>query len=547
MLTQMTIQNLLLFTRAEIAFAPGLNALTGETGAGKSILLDALGLVLGERSDSGLIRSGEAQASVTAEFDIRAHAGLKKLLAALELSAEDDTLILRRSLNRDGKSKAFLNDAPVSAAALKQVGALLIARHGQHDQRGLLEVREHRRLLDGFAGHTKPLAALAETYRRWRKAEEGLAQINAAIAEAKREEDYLRHMVDELRSLAPKEGEEAALSEARSALQQAAKREAGIRELRAILEGDDAIMSRLVRAEKLADRLALGAVKDTLAATSSALDAALVVLDEVDMEAHTLSPEAVEDRLFALRDAARKYHTPPNGLVEALRAAEAKLHTLNHQEEALRETQNICHEARAEYEKQAKALSVARAAAGKKLAAAVEKELKALKMAATQLRVTQTELNETQWGEAGTELVQFEVATNAGQEFGALAKVASGGELSRLLLAMKVVLRETQDAATAIFDEIDSGTGGAVAEAIGLRLRRLSEEQQVLVVTHLPQVAALADHHLVIEKTARGGQTETLVRGLTPPERKEELARMLSGATISDEARRQAEKLLQAS
>ena len=547
MLTQMTIQNLLLFTRAEIAFAPGLNALTGETGAGKSILLDALGLVLGERSDSGLIRSGEAQASVTAEFDIRAHAGLKKLLAALELSAEDDTLILRRSLSRDGKSKAFLNDAPVSAAALKQVGALLIARHGQHDQRGLLEVREHRRLLDGFAGHTKPLAALAETYRRWRKAEEALAQINAAIAEAKREEDYLRHMVDELRSLAPKEGEEAALSEARSALQQAAKREAGIRELRTILEGDDAVMSRLMRAEKLADRLALGAVKDALAATSSALDAALVALDEVDMEAHTLSPEAVEDRLFALRDAARKYHTPPDGLVEALRAAEAKLHTLNHQEEALRETQNICHEARAEYEKQAKALSVARAAAGKKLAAAVEKELKALKMGATQLCVTQTELNETQWGEAGTELVQFEVATNAGQEFGALAKVASGGELSRLLLAMKVVLRETQDAATAIFDEIDSGTGGAVAEAIGLRLRRLSEEQQVLVVTHLPQVAALADHHLVIEKTARGGQTETRVRGLTPPERKEELARMLSGATISDEARRQAEKLLQAS
>jgi DNA repair protein RecN (Recombination protein N) len=547
MLTQMTIQNLLLFTRAEIAFAPGLNALTGETGAGKSILLDALGLVLGERSDSGLIRSGEVQASVTAEFDIRAHAALKKFLAELELSTEDDTLILRRSLSRDGKSKAFLNDAPVSAAALKQVGALLIARHGQHDQRGLLEVREHRRLLDGFAGHTKPLAMLAETYRRWRKAEEALAQINAAIAEAKREEDYLRHMADELRSLAPKEGEEAALSEARSALQQAAKREAGIHELRAILEGDDAVMSRLMRAEKLADRLALGTVKDALAATSSVLDAALVALDEVGGEAHDLSPEAVEDRLFALRDAARKYHTPPDGLVEALRAAEAKLHTLNHQEEALRETQNICLEARAEYEKQAKALSMARAVAGKKLAAAVEKELKALKMAATQLRVMQTELNETQWGEAGTELVQFEVATNAGQEFGALGKVASGGELSRLLLAMKVVLRETQDAATAIFDEIDSGTGGAVAEAIGLRLRRLSEEQQVLVVTHLPQVAALADHHLVIEKTARGGQTETRVRGLTPPERKEELARMLSGATISDEARRQAEKLLQAS
>jgi DNA repair protein RecN (Recombination protein N) len=547
MLTQLTIHNLLLFAREDIAFAPGLNALTGETGAGKSILLDALGLVLGERSDSALIRSGEAQASVAAAFEIRNHKAIRKLLSTLDLEAEEDTILLRRTLSRDGKSKAFLNDAPVSVSALRQVGALLIARHGQHDQRGLLEVREHRRLLDEFAGHAKPLQQLAETYQCWRSAEAHLQQIETAIAEAKREEDYLRHMVEELQSLAPEEGEEAALIDARNAVQQAAKREAGLNELRGILEGNDALMSRLLRAEKLADRLALGAVKEALTVTSNALDAALVALDAVSVEANELSPEAVEDRLFALRAAARKYHTSPDGLAQTLRAAEAKLHTLNHQQDARIDAQQACTRTRTDYQQQAEALSNARAVAGTKLAAAVEKELKALKMASTKLRVMQSELPEAQWGEAGRELVQFEVATNAGQEFGALAKVASGGELSRLLLAMKVVLRETQDAATAIFDEIDSGTGGAVAEAIGLRLRRLSEEQQVLVVTHLPQVAALADHHLMIEKATKAGKTETRVRALATPERKEELARMLSGATISDEARRQAEKLLQAS
>jgi DNA repair protein RecN (Recombination protein N) len=546
MLTQITIQNLLLFTREDIRFAPGLNVLTGETGAGKSILLDALGLVLGERGDSALIRSGEAQASVTAQFDITGHKALATLLQSLDLPIED-TLILRRSMSRDGKSKAFLNDAPISVSALRQVGDLLVARHGQHDQRGLLETREHRQLLDRFAGHAKPLAQLAQHYQLWQEAQSRVKALDAAIAEAIREEEFLTHMVQELTELAPEVGEEAQLIEARIQAQQAEKRRIGVAELRDLLEGREPLMSRLIRAEKLAERLGIPTFSAALSETSRALDEALVALDKLVGQGSELSAEAMEDRLFALRDAARKYHVRPDGLAAALVEAREKLRTLNHQQETRVEVMRCEAAARAEYMAGAERMSAARTVAAKKLVAAVEKELEALKMAATRLRVTQTELPEAQWGEAGRELVQFEVATNAGQAFGPLAKVASGGELSRLLLAMKVVLRETLAATTAIFDEIDSGTGGAVAEAIGLRLRQLSSHQQVLVVTHLPQVAALAAHHLVIEKKAKSGSTHTSVRTLTPAARKEELARMLSGATISAEARLAAEKLLQAS
>lgn len=546
MLTQITIQNLLLFKREDIRFAPGLNVLTGETGAGKSILLDALGLVLGERGDSALIRSGESQASVTAQFDITDHKALAALLKSLDLPLED-TLILRRSISRDGKSKAYLNDAPISVSALRQVGELLVARHGQHDQRGLLETREHRQLLDRFAGHAKALAQLAQCYHSWQEAQARVKALDAVIAAAIREEEFLTHMVHELTELAPEAGEEAKLTEARIQAQQAEKRRAGIEELRELMEGQEPLMNRLIRAEKLAERLALAPLGAALSETSRALDEALVALDKLAGEGAELSAEAMEDRLFALRDAARKYHVLPDGLAAALAEALEKLRTLNHQQEDRAEATRREAATRAEYLKTADSLSVARAVAAKKLVAAVEKELGALKMAATKLQVTQTELPEAQWGEAGRELVQFEVATNAGQAFGPLAKVASGGELSRLLLAMKVVLRETLAATTAIFDEIDSGTGGAVAEAIGLRLRQLSSHQQVLVVTHLPQVAALAAHHLVIEKQTKAGNTQTRVQTLTPAARKEELARMLSGATISAEARLAAEKLLQAS
>ncbi|MFZ4124535.1 MAG: DNA repair protein RecN [Rickettsiales bacterium] len=547
MLTQLSIKNLLLFTSQEVEFAAGLNALTGETGAGKSMLLDALGLVLGERSDAALIRAGEEQASVTATFQVGEHVLLKATLSELGLDVEDE-LIIRRTVSKDGKSKAFINDEPVSVAGLKRIGELLVARHGQHDQRGLLEVKEHRKALDAFGGYEKLLTQLATHYHAWKAGEAVLANVEAEIEKALREEEYLRHTVQELSALNPVEGEEAELADARQQAQHAKKLRESFDQLREMLEGGQPIVGRLVQAEKLAGRLGLEALATTLANASREVDEALVQLDKLsgsDVDESAL--EAKEDRLFALRDAARKYHCQVDGLEAVLKTAQQQLTTLNNQQAERAAAAKRLKETRAAYDAAAAEIFEKRAAAGEKLCKAVEKELKALMMAATSIKVSQSELPEAQWGEAGKHTVQFDVSTNKGQAFGALNKVASGGELSRLLLAMKVVLRETQEASSAIFDEIDAGTGGAVAEAIGQRLKALSANQQVMVVTHLPQVAAQANHHLHIEKQTKAGSTVTNVKTLSRSDRAEELARMLSGATISDEARKAAKKLLQAS
>lgn len=547
MLTQLSIHNLLLFTSQDVEFGAGLNALTGETGAGKSMLLDALGLVLGERSDAALIRAGEEQASVTATFQMEEHVLLKAVLEELGLSIENE-LIIRRTITKDGKSKAFINDTPVSVAGLKRMGELLVARHGQHDQRGLLEVKEHRKTLDSFGGYTKLLTQLSTQYHAWKAAEAALATIEMEIDKALREEEYLRHMVTELSALNPVEGEETTLIDARQQIQQAKKLRENFDQLREMLEGGQPIIGRLVQAEKLASRLGLDALITTLANASREVDEALIQLDKLsgnDVDESAL--EAKEDRLFALRDAARKYHVNVDGLEAALKIAQQQLTTLNNQQAERAVAAKRLQEARAAYDAAAAEIYTKRLATGEKLCKAVEKELKALMMATTSIKVSQSELPEMQWGETGKHTVQFDVSTNKGQAFGALNKVASGGELSRLLLAMKVVLRETQQASTAIFDEIDAGTGGAVAEAIGLRLKQLSASQQVMVVTHLPQVAAQAEHHLHIEKQTKAGTTITKVKTLAAMERTEELARMLSGATITDEARKAAKKLLQAS
>ncbi|MBN8542665.1 MAG: DNA repair protein RecN [Alphaproteobacteria bacterium] len=547
MLSQLSIRNLLLFTSQEVEFGTGLNTLTGETGAGKSMLLDALGLVLGERSDAALIRAGEDQASVTATFHVEENRLLKSVLDELGLNVEDE-LIIRRTISKDGKSKAFVNDEAVSVTGLKRIGELLVARHGQHDQRGLLEVKEHRKALDAFGGYEKLLTQLATHYHAWKAAEAALANVEAEIEKALREEEYLRHTVQELSALNPVEGEEAELADARQQAQQAKKLRESFDQLREMLEGGQPIVGRLVQAEKLAGRLGLEALTTTLANASREVDEALVQLDKLsggDVDESAL--EAKEDRLFALRDAARKYHCQVDGLEAVLKTAQQQLTTLNNQQAERAAAAKRLKETRAAYDAAAAEIFDKRAAAGEKLCKAVEKELKALMMAATSIKVSQTELPEAQWGEAGKHTVQFDVSTNKGQAFGALNKVASGGELSRLLLAMKVVLRETQEASSAIFDEIDAGTGGAVAEAIGQRLKELSANQQVMVVTHLPQVAAQANHHLHIEKQTKAGSTVTKVKTLSRSDRAEELARMLSGATISDEARKAAKKLLQAS
>lgn len=544
MLIQLSIQNILLIKACEIEFTRGLNVLTGETGAGKSILLDALGLVLGERSEAGLVRAGEKTASVTAEFV--PSIAVKKLAAELGLQLED-TLIIRRTLSADGKSRAFVNDAPVTVATLKRLGELLIARHGQHDQRGLLDSKTHRTLLDrvgGHAGHVRKTAAAFTAYK------EAAAAMEALLAQAQgaaREEEWLRATVKELDALSPQEGEEEQLTELRKRAGDAKASTAALRESLALLTETDGVALYLRQVTKLLSKMPTVDAKLTAALerAEAEVEEVSIALEKLlsDSDIDPVEIERAEDRLHALRSAARKYNVAVVLLPGFLAEAQVKLNTLANLDAEKTRAENALMAAEEAYTQAAVALYEARETAAEKLTKAVVRELKPLKMATTQLRVTQTELPRQSWGEGGMHQVQFEVATNAGMPFGALSKVASGGELSRLLLAMKVCLK-SEEGVSAIFDEIDAGTGGAVAEAIGLRLKKLADDAQVIVVTHLPQVAALAQHHLYITK---GGSKEvtTHVSALSTTERKEELARMLSGATISDEARKTAAKLLE--
>lgn len=546
MLSHLSIRNILLIKSAEIPFTAGLNVLTGETGAGKSILLDALGLVLGERGDASLIRTGETSASVTAEFELSKNTAVQALLHELELSAEDG-LVIRRTLSADGKSRAFVNDAPVSAATLKRLGELLIVRHGQHDQRGLMDSKTHRVLIDAFAGNAVLLTKTAQDFAAWKAALAEAEALEERARVAAREERWLRDTVEELGALDPQPGEEVALAELRKKGQVAAQSLGALKEALALLTESEGVALSLRQVAKM---LAKTGIEDT--EVTAALERAeaevetLSVALERQLNAADIDPralEAADDRLHALRAAARKYHVAAEILPELLRESQEKLHTLTNLEAEQKRVEAARAKAEADYRAGAQKLHDTRAAAAEKLSKALAVELKPLKMATTQLRVQQTELPPQSWGAAGMHQVFFEVATNAGMPFGPMSKVASGGELSRLLLAMKVVLHGA-DAATSIFDEIDTGTGGAVAEAIGLRLKQLAKASQVLVVTHLPQVAALASHHLFISK-AGTKQVTTDVKHLDDTARREELARMLSGATITEEARKTAEKLLQ--
>ncbi len=546
MLTHLAIRNLLLLKSCDIPFARGLNVLTGETGAGKSILLDALGLVLGERSDAGLVRAGETSASVTAEFDVASNKVVATLMAELELHPED-VLVVRRSLAADGKSRAFINDAPVSAGTLKRFGEVLVARHGQHDSRGLMDSKTHRDVLDGFANNGACAKKTAAAYTAWKQAQTAVEALAARAEQAARDEAWLRQTVEELGALAPEAGEEEALTEKRK---KAADAKQSLGALRAALdllteENGAALQLRQV-AKLLAKTSAVDASATAhLEAAEAAVEEVSVAIEQAlraaEMDPHEI--EAAEDRLHALRAAARKYNVAVALLPDMLADTRVKVNTLINLERETKQAAAALASAEKDYRASATALHDSRAKAAESLSKTIVKELKPLKMGTTQLRVVQTELPQQSWGAGGMHQVTFEVATNAGMPFGSLSKVASGGELSRLLLAMKVVLHEG-GATTSIFDEIDTGTGGAVAEAIGVRLRTLAENTQVIVVTHAPQVAALASHHLFISKAGTKAVT-TQVEVLNKAARKEELARMLSGATISDEARKAAGKLLQ--
>jgi DNA repair protein RecN (Recombination protein N) len=553
MLTSLAIRDVVLIEALELDFGAGLGVLTGETGAGKSILLDALGLALGARADSGLVRQGAAQAVVTASFDTPHDGGpIASLLAENALEVDPgEPLIIRRIVKADGGSRGFVNDQPASAGLLRELAQYLVEVHGQHDDRGLLNPRGHRTLLDAFGRSHAGL--VAQAYRAWRDAEDALAVARAEIDAAARDRDYLAHAVAELRQLAPEPGEEETLAERRRSMQRAEKIAEDMVALDDYLAGSDGGLARLRQAARVLERVADAhpALGEALAALDRAINEGALAEDQLAAARAALmfDPRALEEdeaRLFDLRAMARKHRVQPDELAQLAEDMAGRLATIEAGEEGLAQLDRRVVETRAAYEAAADALSAERHAAATRLDAAVAGELAPLKLDAARFRTMIETLPDEQWGPGGKDRVEFEIATNPGAPFAPLTKIASGGELSRFILALKVSLAEEGGAATMIFDEIDRGVGGAVASAIGERLARLADRTQLLVVTHSPQVAARGGQHYFIAKSSDGLVTRTGVIALDSGARREEIARMLSGATITDEARAQAERLLEA-
>jgi DNA repair protein RecN (Recombination protein N) len=552
MLSRLSIRDIVLIERLDIDFADGLAVLTGETGAGKSILLDAFALALGGRGDQTLVRQGLEQGQVTAVFDVAQGHSARALLAANDIPLEDE-LILRRVQLSDGRTRAFINDQPVSVQVLKQLGSALVEIHGQHDERALTDVATHRRLLDAFGGlEASEVEAL---WQARRDAREVADAHRVEVERAKREGDWLRYAVDELNKLAPQGGEETALAERRTSMMQAEKVAEDLRDAHEVIAGTNSSVPALSGVVRRLERRAAQA-PGLIEPTVKALDTALNALDETRaqleaaLRAADFDPaelERIEQRLFALRAAARKYNVPVEDLAELAHKYNADIALIEAGEDRLRALELAAGEADAAFCKAADALSKARGKAASALDKAVNDELKPLKLDRAKFS-TQFEADPAAAGPNGIDHVEFWVQTNPGTRPGPLMKVASGGELARFLLALKVVLADRGSAPTLVFDEIDTGVGGAVADAVGVRLAKLARGVQVLAVTHAPQVAARADHHYLITKDAleKGKRVATRVTELSAERRREEVARMLAGAEITNEARAAAERLIKA-
>ena len=552
MLNSLAIRDVVLIEALDLQFGAGLGVLTGETGAGKSILLDALGLALGARGEAGLVRQGAAQAVVTATFDTPPADGpIVALLTENGLDVEPgEPLLIRRIVKADGGSRAFVNDQPASAGLLRELATWLVEIHGQHDDRGLLNARGHRALLDAFGRVDAGTTAAA--YKAWRDAEGALAAARAGIDTAQRDREWLEHAVGELRALAPEPGEEETLADRRRTMQRAEKIAEDLAAIDNWLEGSDGGLSQLRQAARVLERIAgdHAAFADALAAIDRAVIEGAVAEDRLrtaktDLWFDPATLEEDETRLFELRGMARKHRVQPDDLADLASELAGKLAALEAGEEGLAALEDKLAAARSRYDAAADALSTARTEAALRLDAAVKGELVPLKLDAARFRTVVAAAPSENWSAAGKDRVEFEISTNPGAPFAPLVKIASGGELSRFILALKVALAEQGGAATMIFDEIDRGVGGAVASAIGERLARLAGGTQLLVVTHSPQVAARGGHHLLIAKSHDGTVTRTGVTSLDEDARREEIARMLSGATITPEARAQAERLLE--
>ena len=551
MLTGLNIRDVVLIEALDLDFRAGLGVLTGETGAGKSILLDSLGLALGMRADSGLVRQGAAQAVVTASFELADPAPVATLLAENGIDFDpSEPLLIRRIVKADGGSRAFVNDSPASAALLRELGAFLVEIHGQHDDRGLLNPRGHRVLLDIFG--KLDTDAVADAHRAFRAAEEELAAAREEQENAARDREWLEHAVAELTALAPEPGEEEQLAERRASMQRGEKIAGELQAIADLLDGSDGALTRLRQAARILERIADDhpALAESLAALDRALIEGGTTHEKVDEAAEALAfdPQALEAdeaRLFELRGLARKHRVQPDDLAELTETLSARLARIEGGEDTIHRLEAALAKAEAAYTQAAETLSAARTAAAARLDSAVATELAPLKLDAARFRTVVDPLPRDQWAASGRDRVEFEVSTNPGAPFAPLIKIASGGELSRFILALKVALAEEGGASTLIFDELDRGVGGAVASAIGERLARLAADAQLLVVTHSPQVAARGRHHLLIAKSHDGLVTRTGVRALDNDSRREEIARMLSGAQVTDEARAQADRLLE--
>jgi len=549
MLRQLAIHNVVLVEKLELEFEPGLGVLTGETGAGKSILLDALGLALGARADTALVRAGQEQATVSAEIEIPATHPTQALLREQGIDTDSgEPLIIRRTLKSDGGSRAFVGGTSVPAGLVRELGGLMVEIHGQNDDRGLLNPKGHRDLLDAFGRlDTGPIEqAWAEVTR----IEAELLQAREELAAAERDREYLEHACEEIERLAPEEGEETKLSEDRAAMQAGAKAGESLTGLDELLGGSEGSLAQLRQAARRIER---GATDHPLLAEAlAALDRAVIEASEAEdkiaraADALAFDParlERVETRLFDIRALARKHRVEADQLCALGTQMREQLAAIRAGGEHMSELDRALVAEREAYAAEASGLSKQRRDAAARLDAAVAGELAPLKLDAARFR---TSISGAEPGPSGTDRIEFEVSTNPGAPFGPLTKIASGGEMSRFVLALKVALAEAGTAATMIFDEVDRGVGGAVASAIGERLAQLALKSQVLVVTHSPQVAARASHHYRIEKSHGEDGTRTTVRKLTADERREEIARMLSGASVTDEARAQALRLLDA-
>ncbi len=550
MLSQLSIRDIVLIERLDIEFSDGLSVLTGETGAGKSILLDALSLALGARGDTALVRHGATQGQVTAVFDVPHNHPARALVADNGIDDSGD-IILRRVQSADGRTRVFINDQPASVALMREVGRALVEIHGQHDERALVDATAHRALLDAFGGHVGEVQRVADAWRGWREREQELARHRARVEAAAREAEFLRASVEELTKADPQPGEESELAELRAAMMRAEKSATDIADAQEVLSGPSSpipALSSLFRRLQRKAAEAPGLLEEIVKVLDEALislDAAQAAADEAMRKAE-FDPrrlEQAEERLFALRALARKHNVAVDDLARLRDEMAADLADLDAGEARLAALEKAAIEARDEYDRTAQRLSELRRLAADHLMKAVAAELPALKLERAEF-IVQMATEPDDRTAAGIDQVEFWVRTNPGTRPGPIMKVASGGELSRFLLALKVALADRGSAPTLVFDEIDTGVGGAVADAIGQRLARLAERIQVLSVTHAPQVAARARTHYLISKTGTADRVATGIIEMDRPARQEEIARMLAGATITDEARAAAERLL---